>query len=261
MAGFEALKSRPLTTQTAVDICSHIHGRPVVVRNQPGTYIGNPVTGRRVYTPPEGEDVLLDHLSAWERFLNADHGMDPLVAMALQHYQFEAIHPFFDGNGRTGRIVNLLFLAETGLLRMPVLYLSGHILRHKDDYYGALRGVTERDDWETWILFMLEGVERTARWTLELIEAVAQLRTSTEARIRAELPRQPVADLTRLLFTQPYIRIDDVVNAGLAQRATASRWLTELADRGILMKQKLGRSVVFVNVALLGLLLNSQLLE
>ncbi|MGA4670610.1 hypothetical protein ACPCG0_12600 [Propionibacteriaceae bacterium Y1923] len=108
---------------------------------------------------------------------------------------------------------------------------------------------------------MLEGVERTARWTLELIEAVAQLRTSTEARIRAELPRQPVADLTRLLFTQPYIRIDDVVNAGLAQRATASRSLTELADRGILMKQKLGRSVVFVNVALLGLLLNSPLRE
>lgn len=259
LAGYEALKSRPMTTQTAIDICSHIQGRPVVVRNQPGTFIGNPSTGRRIYTPPEGQDVLLDHMSAWERFLHSDHGLDPLVAMALQHYQFEAIHPFFDGNGRTGRIINLLYLSQTDLLRWPVLYLSGHILRHKDDYYAALRGVTERDDWETWILFMLESVLVTSRWTLELIETVAYLRSRTEERIRAELPRLPVADITRLLFTQPYIRIDDVVTAGLAQRQTASRWLGDLADRGLLLRQKVGRNVVFVNVDLLKLLLDSPL--
>ncbi|MGA4507255.1 Fic family protein [Propionibacteriaceae bacterium G1746] len=256
MAGFEALKTRPLTTQTAVDICSHIQGRPVVVRNQPGTFIGNPDTGKRVYTPPEGQDVLLDHLSAWERFLHADHGLDPLIVMALQHYQFEAIHPFFDGNGRTGRIINLLFLTQSGLLDSPVLYLSGHIVRHKDEYYTALRGVSEREDWQTWILFMLRGVEVTSRWTLNLIESVATLRASTEDRIRAEFPKLPVADITRLLFTQPYIRIDDVVAAGLAQRQTASRWLGELSDHGILQKRKVGRSVVFVNVELLGLLVH-----
>jgi len=145
-AGVESLTSRSLTKQTAIDICSRLLGRPSIIRNTPGTYIGTPTNGKRIYTPPEGREIILDHLSAWEKFLHGDHGVDPLVVMALAHYQFEAIHPFFDGNGRTGRILNLLTLIETGLLELPILYLSGHIVRHKDEYYSLLNAVTRSDE-------------------------------------------------------------------------------------------------------------------
>ena len=180
-AGHESLATRPITTKTAIEVCSHIHARTAIIRDQPGTYIGNPTTGNRMYTPPEGRDVILDHLSAWERFLHSNHGLDPLVVMALSHYQFEAIHPFFDGNGRTGRVLNLLILIETGLLQLPILYLSGHVMRHKDTYYERLDAVTREDAWEPWILFMLDGVESTARWTLDLVETTDTMR----------LPRSP----------------------------------------------------------------------
>lgn len=250
-AGHESLASRPVTTGTAIEICSHIHNRPAVIRDQPGTFIGNPATGERVYTPPEGKEVILDHLSAWERFLHADHGFDPLIVMALAHYQFEAIHPFFDGNGRTGRVLNILILNETGLLELPILYLSGHIVRHKHEYYRRLNSVTTQGDWESWILFMLAGLESTARWTLDLIEATDDLRTSMEQDIRAINPKLHASELTRLLFTQPYLRIENVVGTGLANRQTASRWLTELSDHGLIDKERVGRNVIYVNHRLL----------
>lgn len=258
-AGFESLQSRPITTRTAIDICSHIHGRTAVIRDQPGTFIGNPSTGHRVYTPPEGRDVILGHMSAWERFLHSDHGLDPLVAMALTHYQFEAIHPFFDGNGRTGRVLNLLVLVETGLLELPILYLSGHIMRHKHAYYDHLNSVTTRADWQSWILFMLSGVESTAKWTLDLIESTDSLRGNMEHDIREANSKLPAPDLTRLLFTQPYLRIENVVEAGLAQRQTASKWLTELADSGLILKERVGRNVVYINQRLLSTLFTAPL--
>lgn len=250
-AGFEALPSRPITTQLATDICSHIHGRPERIRDTPGTYIGHPGTRARIYTPPEGKDVILDHLSAWERFLHGDHGLDPLVVMALAHYQFEAIHPFFDGNGRTGRILNLLVLVEAKLLELPILYLSGHIMRNKDEYYQRLNAVTREAAWEDWILFVLSGVGSTARWTLDLVETTDGMRASMEADIRALNPRLPAGDITRLLFTQPYLRIENVVDAGLAQRQTASKWLTDIADAGLITKERVGRNVVYINTRLL----------
>lgn len=257
--GYESLTSHPITTQTAIAVCSHIHARPAAIRNQPGTFIGNPTTQERVYTPPEGRDVILDHLSAWERFLHGDHGIDPLVVMALAHYQFEAIHPFFDGNGRTGRVLNTLILIEKGLLRLPVLYLSGHIMRHKDTYYERLSAVTREDAWEPWILFMLSGIESTAAWTLDLVETTDEIRATMEDEIHALNPRLPAAALTRILFTQPYARIDNIVEEKLAQRQTASRWLTELADAGLIAKERLGRSVVFVNTRLLETLFHTPL--
>jgi len=213
--GFTSLQNRPITTRTAVDVCSCLQAAPMRIRDQPGTYIGNPVTGERIYTPPDGRDTITSHLSSWERFIHGDHRIDPLVVMALQHYQFEAIHPFNDGNGRTGRVLNLLYLIEQGLLEWPVLYLSGHIVRHKEGYYAALRGVTQRDDWER------------------------------------------SAELTRLIFTQPYVRIADIETAGIAVRQTASGWLHQLADDGLLKQIRVGRSVIFVNTALLELLLHS----
>lgn len=245
--GYTATRDRPLTSQTALAVCSQIVGHEARVRDTPGTYIGNPGNARRIYTPPEGRDVLLNHLAAWENFLHADDGLDPLVRMALSHYQFEAIHPFFDGNGRTGRIINILLMIKYGLIELPVLYLSGHIMRHKDAYYNRLNAVTREDAWQPWILFMLAGVESTARWTLDLVDMTDAMRVDVEAEIRAIDKHLPAGDLARLLFAQPYLRINDVVDAGLAQRQTASRWLTDLAERGLISKQRSGRAVVFVN--------------
>lgn len=153
-AGFHAVTARPLTTQTARTVCNMLHGAEMPIRNRAGTYIGNEVTRQLIYTPPQCESVILDKLSEWERFVHAHEPLDALVAMALQHYQFEAIHPFFDGNGRTGRILNLLVLQQHGLLAMPVLYLSGYLVRHKDDYYRLLNAVTFEDAWEEWVVFM-----------------------------------------------------------------------------------------------------------
>lgn len=250
--GFDSLQTRPLTSGTALEICSELQGRTATLRNQPSAYIGNPVNRERIYTPPKGADVIAEHLSRWERFLHADSGFDPLVVMAMQHYQFEAIHPFFDGNGRTGRVINLLLLVEKGLLEQPVLYLSGHIVRTKDEYYSRLRAVTAQDDWQGWILYMVGAVGATARWTLSLVEVIEGLRREAEDAIRRHLPAQaPASDLARVLFAQPYVRIEAIVDAGLAKRQTASKWLSVLAQHDVLERQQLGRSVVYLNRALL----------
>nr|WP_108870552.1 Fic/DOC family N-terminal domain-containing protein [Tessaracoccus timonensis] len=259
--GYESLGSRPITHQTAIDVCSQLQASPAIIRNQPGTYIGNPTTGQRIYTPPVGKDVILDHLSSWERFLHGNHGLDPLVVMALAHYQFEAIHPFFDGNGRTGRIINMLILIEKGLLQLPILYLSGHIVRHKDTYYERLNAVTQEGEWEPWILFMLSGVESTARWTLDLVEETDQMRVSMEHQIREHNPKLPAASLARMLFSQPYLRIENVVDAGLAKRQTAAHWLSDLAESGLVIKERVGRNVIFINNRLLQTLFQTPLPE
>ncbi len=257
--GAESLLDRPLHTNTAVDICSILQGHTASIRATPGTYIGNPATKQVIYTPPTGRDVIEGHLALWERFLHEDHGIDPLVSMALQHYQFEAIHPFADGNGRTGRILNLLYLVHKDLLQEPVLYLSGYIVRHKDEYYRLLRAVTEVDDWESWILFMVDGCGTMASWTLSLIEEIASLQRETEQLIKDAVPRAPAAELARLLFTKPYVRIEDIVSAGFAKRAAASRWLTELARTGFLTREQIGKSLLFVNKPLLRILFTSPL--
>ena len=250
-AGFHSLEDRPLTVQTARIVCNTLHGVEMPIRNRPGTFIGNPVTQHRAYTPAQGEGVILDKLGNWERFINDPGQLDPLVAMAVQHYQFEAIHPFFDGNGRTGRILNLLLLKQHGLLSMPVLYLSGYLVRHKDDYYRLLREVTEKDAWEAWVIFMASAVEGSARSALALISCVLEHRDRIETAIRSAHPSFHAAELARILTRQPYARIEHVVEAGLAQRQTASRWLTALAQDGLVERQKVGRDVVFINRDLL----------
>ncbi|HEY6509057.1 MAG TPA: Fic/DOC family N-terminal domain-containing protein, partial [Vicinamibacterales bacterium] len=157
--GFERLSTRPVSTNLAVELCTALRGIETDVRKIPGTTLLNAATGEAVYTPPDGEARLRGLLANWEAFLHAQDGLDPLVRMAVGHYQFEAIHPFEDGNGRTGRILNLLSLVEQGLLRQPVLYLSGAIIRSKNDYYRLLREVTTKDQWEPWVLYMLRAVE------------------------------------------------------------------------------------------------------
>lgn len=259
VAGVNDLRRRPISSGTATLLCTTILGRDVAVRDYAGTFIGNPTSGKPIYTPPAGAQTIHRHLAAWEEYIHSDHGLDPLSVMALSHYQFEAIHPFPDGNGRTGRILNILHLIEAELLDEPVLYLSGFIVRHKNTYYERLRGVTERGEWVPWLLFILESVRSTAAWTRKFIDRIEGLKADIDGRMRtdAALKGMPMGDLVTLMFTQPYMRIANVVDAGLARRQTASRWLSKLAAGEFLTEVALGREKVFINHHLLELLLSA----
>jgi Fic family protein len=256
--GVESLKKKPLVTATAVDVCRTLLGVNLDVRRVPGTALVNEGTGEVVYTPPEGEPLLRDLLANWERFLHETEDVDPLIRMAVAHYQFEAIHPFTDGNGRTGRILNLLFLLEQKLLDLPILYLSRAIIRQKADYYGLLLAVTTREAWEDWILYMLRAVDETARWTTERIHAVRQLMQQTAEYVRAEAYGAYSRDLVELIFVQPYCRIKNVVEAGIAQRQTAAVYLKQLSNVGVLREVKVGREKLFINPRLMRLLTAEQ---
>ena len=256
--GHQALKTRPLSTNTAVQICRAIKGVDMDIRKTPGTTLSNDRTRQVIYTPPEGEGLLREKLANWEQWM---HGtlpgtaeIDPLVRMAAGHYQFEAIHPFTDGNGRTGRVLNLLYLVEQGLLDIPVLYLSRHILRNKADYYSGLQSITETGAWEPWLLYMLSGVTETARWTMNKIVAVRDLIEETTQRMRRDAGPIYSRELAELVFVRPYCRIAHVVDAGLAKRQTASTYLKELTAIGILREHKMGREKVFLNPAFVDLL-------
>lgn len=252
--GVESLQRRPLATATAVEVCQTLLGLRIDIRRVPGTALVHQATGRTVYTPPEGEARLRSLLANWERFLHEETGIDPLIRMAVGHYQFEAIHPFTDGNGRTGRILNLLFLMEQGLLELPVLYLSRAIIRRKADYYGLLLAVTSGAAWVEWILFMLRAVEETARWTTTRIHAIRNLMDETADRVRRDAPNVYSRELVELTFVQPYCRIRNVVEAGIAKRQTAAAYLRQLADLGILEEVKVGREKLFINPRLMRLL-------
>ena len=245
--GYQALKTRPLTTRTAIDICSAIKGVEMDVRRTPGTQLKNSFTGEIIYTPPEGEQLLRDLLADWERYLHEESEVDPLIRMAVLHYQFEAIHPFIDGNGRTGRILNILILIQAGLLDIPTLYLSRHILRTRGQYYNLLQGVTLRDEWEPWILYMLTAAETTAKWTNARIRAIRDLMDHTAAHIRVEAPGIYTRELVETIFAQPYSRIGHLIEAGIAKRVSASRYLKQLAAIGVLEEEKVGRDKVFIH--------------
>lgn len=254
LEGYRSLPSRPLGTRTAEEIATRIKGVETRVRTHPGIVLRNDHTGDTIYTPPSGEAVLRELLADWERFLHADDGLDPLIRMAVGHYQFEAIHPFSDGNGRTGRILNILFLVERGLIGAPILYLSRHVIAHKATYYERLLGVTAEGAWEPWIVFMLEAVEATASWTLAKIAAIRDLHDHTTDHVRRTLPRLEAHDLLSLVFERPYCRIADVVERGIAKRQTASKRLHELAEIGVLQARPAGRQTLFVHPKLLRLL-------
>jgi Fic family protein len=183
-AAFSRLKDRPLCTATAVDVCRTLKGVDMDIRRTPGTQLINDRTGEVIYTPPEGEARLRDMLANWERFLHNQTELDPLIRMAVGHYQFEAIHPFTDGNGRTGRVINILYLIQEELLNLPILYLSRHVIAHKADYYGLLLGVTRDQAWEPWLHFMLQAVAETSKWTTGKIAAIRKLAEHTTEHVR-----------------------------------------------------------------------------
>lgn len=247
-------RGRPVSTAMAESICSIVKGTDMAVRKTPGTALINQKTGDVIYTPPEGEVRLRDMLANWENYLHDANDVDPLIRMAVAHYQFEAIHPFTDGNGRTGRVLNLLFLMEQKLLDMPVLYLSRYIIENRANYYQLLLGVTTEQKWEDWISYMLAAVTDTARWTSAKIEAIHNLLKETAERIKRDAPKIYSRELAEAIFIQPYCRIGNLVDNKIVQRQTASQYLKALCDIGVLEERKSGREKVFINPALLKVL-------
>jgi Uncharacterized conserved protein len=243
-----------LTTRTFISIVNTIKENMEGVRVNPGVKIVNARTKEIIYTPPEGKEIILDKLKNLEEFINKKDDIDPLIKMAIIHYQFESIHPFSDGNGRTGRIINLLYLNLVGLLDHPVLFLSKYILESKDKYYVKLRKVTEDDNWEEWIEYMLEGIEKTAIYTKEKITGIIDLFEETKNIIKEKRPNIYSKDLVEVIFKQPYCKIKFIVDAGIAKRLTARKYLQELEDIGILQSKKMGKERLYVNIKFYGLL-------
>lgn len=252
--GFEQLADRPLCTRTAVQICSELKGSEMDIRKVPGTVIGNHSTGQILYTPPVGEQVIRELLANWEQFIHASDDIDPLIKMAVAHYQFEAIHPFYDGNGRTGRILNILYLIEQGLLTLPILYLSRYVVQHKSEYYRLLNSVTANGEWQPWLLYILKGTEEVSTWTCQKIAAIRNLMDSASVYIKSELPKIYSHELVQVIFEQPYCRIQYLVDCDVAKRQTASVYLKQLADIGVLEERQAGREKLFVNPRLMYLM-------
>ncbi len=211
-------------------------------------------TGKVVFEPPQEYEVIQELLTNLEQYINEPNDIDPLVNMAIIHYQFESIHPFYDGNGRTGRIVNILYLILKELLDIPILYLSSYVIRHKADYYRLLQEVRTKDNWEEWILYMLDGVEQTSLATIELVNGIHSLMGETKDKIKSELPKIYSKDLVEILFMHPYTKIEFLMNSMDLYRDTASKYLRELEDVGILESIKIGRSKFFVNIELFNIL-------
>ena len=254
MEGFHFLKKVPLNTRAAEQVCTRIKGVQMQVRQVPGTALVNDQTGEVIYTPPVGEDILRDKLANWERYLHETRDIDPLVRMAVGHYQFEAIHPFTDGNGRTGRVLNNLFLIQEELLTLPILYLSRYIIHNKPDYYRLLLAVTREQAWEPWLIYMLRGIEETARWTTAKISAIRQLSDLTAEHVRQKAAKIYSRALVDLIFDLPYCRIQNVVDQDIARRDTASRYLKQLVAIGVLQEQTVGREKLFIHRKLMQLL-------
>lgn len=254
--GFNTLKKSPvLSTNVFIKIVQTIKENRAGIRNAPGTQIADTTTGEVLYTPPEGEQVIRDKLKNLEDYIHAKNKVDPLIKLGIIHYQFEAIHPFFDGNGRAGRILNILFLAYKDLLAIPVLYLSKYIIDNKGDYYRLLREVTEKDKWEPWLLFMLEAVEQTSAYTRDKIINIRLLLEKTLEDARNKLPERVYSkELIELLFHQPYTKGQFLVDAGIAERKTAADYLKELEKVGIVKSKKIGKENLYLNVKLFNLL-------
>lgn len=217
--------------------------------------IENRKTGETIYTPPEGFELIKMKLDNLSFFLeDASDKLDPLIKLAISHYQFEAIHPFKDGNGRTGRIINSLFLVKQNLLDLPILYLSKYIIENKSEYYKLLRGVTENQYWISWVSYILDAVKSTSHFTLDKINAIKDLLDETIEKVRNQLPNMYSKELVEQLFFQPYCRISFLVDKKIGSRNTASRYLNALTNIGILVKRSLGKERLYLNKQLFDIL-------
>jgi Fic family protein len=241
-----------------IDMFRLLKGRSDGFRTTPGTALKNEQTGEIVFVPPQDAREIVSHMTALERFINDDGlcALDPLIKMALIHHQFESIHPFPDGNGRIGRILNVLYLTRTGLLDIPVLYLSRFITRNKADYYRHLQVVRDNGDWEAWVIFMLKAVEETSATTVEILAGIRQQMADVKHRLRTEVPKIYSQELLNNLFRHPYTRIEYLQKDLDVSRQTAAKYLDTLADHSFVEKHRSGKNNYFINVALVKLFLD-----
>ncbi len=255
--GFHLVKNHGLLTNNYIlQIQSVVEQNDSGFRKLPGTKLLNDRTGKVVYTPPQDYETIISLMENLELFINDDAIMDadPLIKMAIIHHQFESIHPFYDGNGRTGRIINILYLVQKNLLHLPVLYLSRYIIKHKKDYYRLLQIVRDENKWEEWILFMLNGIEETANESVLLIAAIKNLMQEYKQQIRTNYAKMYSQDLLNNLFRYPYTKIEFIQIDLRISRSTAIRYLETLVKGGILIKRKIGRDNFYLNEALFLLL-------
>ncbi|HPS58358.1 MAG TPA: Fic family protein [Spirochaetota bacterium] len=250
--GFDLVKNNRLLTANNIEtIQSELEKNRAGFRKLPGTSLKNDLTGEVVYTPPQDHASIVSLMSNFEKFINDDsyYEADPLVKMAMIHYQFESIHPFYDGNGRTGRIINVLYLVLKGLLDIPVLYLSRYIIRSKNDYYNLLQNVRDNEAWEDWVLYILTGIEVTSKQTIKMIQEIKLALMDYKHRIRKD-HKFYSQDLINNLFFHPYTKIEFIENDLNVSRLTAAKYLDVLAEDGFLRKEKIGRSNYYINIAL-----------
>lgn len=224
------------------------------IRSTPGTVLKNDTTGEIVYTPPQDKAEILDLLANFINHFNQQNDLSPLINLAILHYQFESIHPFYDGNGRTGRILNILYLIINELIDVPILYLSSYIIANKPEYYRLLNQINRTGRWEEWIMFMLKSVESTSKDTIAKITQIKFQLDSTIKKVQEKAPKVYRKELVELLFEQPYSKIEFVVNKLGVERKAASRYLKELEDIGILESLKVGRETLYINKELIEVL-------
>ncbi len=257
--GFKQVKKHGLLTSNDIKkIQATIEQNNAGFRTQSGTTLKNEQTGEVIYTPPQTHEEIVEFMSNLEQFINNDEccDWDDLVKMAVIHHQFESIHPFYDGNGRAGRVINVLYLIKQDLLSLPVLYLSRYINQHKQDYYHLLQTVRTDNDWEDWLLFMLTAVEQTSKQTVDLIKAIKKLMQIYKIKLRTELHKTYSQDLLNNIFRHPYTKIEFVITDLQVTRKTAAKYLDEMVGIGLLSKHKIGKDNYYLNDALYQLLLN-----
>ena len=252
--GLEELKERPfITTNLCIKIVQCIKQNNASIRKTLGTTLSNP-NGEIIYTPPSGEDTIREKLANLEKFIDKNDTVDPLIKMAIIHYQFEAIHPFADGNGRTGRILLLLYLKLSGLLSTPALYLSEYIIKNKKEYYHLLRNVTEKNEWENYILYMLDMIEITASKGLQRLNKITQAMEETAIEIKNKLPKIYSKDLIEILFRLPYTKRQHLIDEKIGNLKTVGNYLIALEDNGFLKSEKVGKEKLYLNYRLLKIL-------
>jgi Fic family protein len=248
-------KNDMLTINTIVEIQQILEENNAGIRKLPGTALRNSSTGKVIYTPPDQPDIVYSLLRNLEQFINLDDDEIPqLINMAIQHYQFESIHPFYDGNGRTGRILNILYLIMTGLLKQPILFLSGYIIDNKSAYYRLLQEVRTENNWEEWVLYILKGVEMTARATINQVTEINSLFEQTKEKAMLQVPKIYSKELIELLFEHPYSKSEYLEKRLSITRITAAKYLKALEQIGILQSRKVWKETIYVNTSLFDLL-------
>lgn len=258
--GFELVRRNKILTDSYIlEIQETLEQNKAGYRRLPGTELKNQQTGETVYKPPQDFDTINRLMKNLSDFINDDSlsDIDPLIKLAIIHHQFESIHPFYDGNGRTGRIINILYLVIKDLLELPVLYLSRFVIQNKSEYYRLLQNVRDEGDWENWILFMLQGIEETSVQTISLIERMRNMMADYKRRLRIDLPKLYSQDLLNNLFRHPYTKIEFVENELGVTRQTASKYLAQLVESGYLKLLKIGKSNFYLNEPLFDLFINA----